>query len=172
MNQSDSSQDPNVVDLAKDPCNMGSMPRSTTVFAIVFAWLMPCTLLCADETETNALTYVRDHCIRCHGVDEQNADRRFDSLGAEFSDHQSAEHRQEILDVVNLGEIPSADEPQPSSDDTKRFIATITRQLDLARQSLASGESEDIAELKRLLLKQKDQFARCLTEKMLTYALG
>ncbi len=39
--------------------------------------------------------------------------------------------------------------------------------------TLPTGESfADIAELKRLLLKQKDQFAHCLTEKMLTYALG
>lgn len=38
---------------------------------------------------------------------------------------------------------------------------------------LPTGESfVDIAELKRLLLKQKDQFSHCLTEKMLTYALG
>jgi hypothetical protein len=38
---------------------------------------------------------------------------------------------------------------------------------------LPTGESfADIAELKRLLLKQKDQFAHCLTEKLLTYALG
>jgi hypothetical protein len=39
--------------------------------------------------------------------------------------------------------------------------------------TLPSGESfHDIAELKQLLLKQKTQFAKCLTEKMLTYALG
>ena len=39
--------------------------------------------------------------------------------------------------------------------------------------TLPSGESfDDIAELKQLLLKQKTQFASCLTEKMLTYALG
>ena len=39
--------------------------------------------------------------------------------------------------------------------------------------TLPSGESfADIAELKTLLLKQKTQFAKCLTEKMLTYALG
>ena len=39
--------------------------------------------------------------------------------------------------------------------------------------TLPTGESfDDITGLKRLLLKQKTQFARCLTEKMLTYALG
>ncbi|WP_286178438.1 DUF1592 domain-containing protein [Rhodopirellula sp. JC639] len=39
--------------------------------------------------------------------------------------------------------------------------------------TLPSGESfADIAELKQLLLKQNAKFAKCLTEKMLTYALG
>jgi len=39
--------------------------------------------------------------------------------------------------------------------------------------TLPTGESfGDIGELKQLLLKQKDQFSHCLTEKMLTYALG
>ena len=39
--------------------------------------------------------------------------------------------------------------------------------------TLPTGDSfADIAELKQLLLKQKDQFAHCLTEKLLTYALG
>lgn len=38
---------------------------------------------------------------------------------------------------------------------------------------LPSGESfDDIAELNQRLLKQKTPFAKCLTEKMLTYALG
>jgi len=48
----------------------------------------------------------------------------------------------------------------------------ITNLVDTAG-ALASGEAfTDIDELKILLLARKDQFARCLTEKMLTYALG
>jgi hypothetical protein len=39
--------------------------------------------------------------------------------------------------------------------------------------TLASGEEfKGPAELKKLLVARKDLFARCLTEKMLTYALG
>jgi hypothetical protein len=39
--------------------------------------------------------------------------------------------------------------------------------------TLPTGESfENVAELKRLLLDQKAQFADCLTEEMLTYGLG
>ena len=38
---------------------------------------------------------------------------------------------------------------------------------------LATGESfRNLDDLKHLLLERKDQFAHCLTEKMLTYALG
>jgi hypothetical protein len=38
---------------------------------------------------------------------------------------------------------------------------------------LPSGDQfENISELKTLLLERKDQFSRCLTDKMLTYALG
>lgn len=139
----------NVVDLAKDPCIMGSLARFTTVFANVFAWFMPCTLLCADETELNSLAYVQNHCIRCHGEDEQNADRRFDSLKAELSDRQTAEHWQEILDVINLGEMPPKDEPQPTIDETKNFVATVTRQLELAREALASGGQQRFRRLNR-----------------------
>lgn len=119
------------------------------VVAIVFAWLVPCTLLCADETASHAFKYVRDHCIRCHGEDEQNADRRFDSLQAELSDHQTAEQWQEILDVINLGEMPPEDEPQPSADETRRFVAAITRQLEVAREALASDGHERFRRLNR-----------------------
>ena len=39
--------------------------------------------------------------------------------------------------------------------------------------TLSSGEAfANVDKLKILLLGRKDQFARCLTEKMLTYALG
>ena len=47
-----------------------------------------------------------------------------------------------------------------------------THQVDTAGQ-LANGESfADLAELKKLLRDRQDQFAKCLTEKMLTYAIG
>ncbi len=111
--------------------------------------LTPCATFAAAEADFDTKAYLQNHCIRCHGVDEQNADRRFDTLGAELSDHQTAEHWQEILDVVNLGEMPPEDEPQPSADETKRFVATVTRQLELAREALASGGQERFRRLNR-----------------------
>ncbi|TWU58367.1 DUF1592 domain-containing protein [Rubripirellula reticaptiva] len=117
------------------------------IFLIILL-LFPSTCLSADN-DFDTKAYLRNHCIRCHGVEEQNADRRFDTLQAELSDYQIAEQWQEILDVVNLGEMPPEDEPQPSADETKRFVATVSRQLELARDALASGGHEQFRRLNR-----------------------
>lgn len=111
------------------------------------------TMLLAAEAEIpdnfGTKAYVQKHCIRCHGANEQSADRRFDILDATLSDKDTAEHWQEILDIVNLGEMPPEDEPQPSADETKCFVATLTRQLDHARESLTSHAQPHFRRLNR-----------------------
>lgn len=115
-----------------------SIRNWTFAFPIFLAWLVAAQLPMAHGAESNPLEYVRDHCIRCHGADKQKADRRFDALSAEISDHQTAEQWQEILDVINLGEMPPEDESQPPAKETKRFVATVTSQIEKAREHLAS----------------------------------
>lgn len=118
-------------------------------FTFFLAWLVPSHLPMAQGAEMDALNYIRNHCIRCHGADKQKADRRFDALSTELSDHQTAEQWQEILDAVNLGDMPPEDEPQPTSDETKRFVATVTSQIEKARENLASGGQDRFRRLNR-----------------------
>ena len=33
----------------------------------------------ASDAEIDTIAYVKNHCVRCHGAEEQNADRRFDT---------------------------------------------------------------------------------------------
>ncbi|QEG02407.1 hypothetical protein Mal15_65280 [Stieleria maiorica] len=103
----------------------------------------------ADDTQIDTLAYVKNHCVRCHGEEEQNADRRFDTLVADLSEKETAEHWQEILDVVNLGEMPPEDEPQPSDKETKQFVAAVTRQLEQARESLSGIHQQGFRRLNR-----------------------
>ena len=112
------------------------------VFAMTCASLVPASILHADEPETQSLGYVRTHCLRCHGEEEQNADRRFDFLDDEISDHESAELWQEVLDAVNRGEMPPEDEPQPSSQETTEFVSRVTRNLKSARDSLSTASQQ------------------------------
>ncbi len=118
------------------------------VCLLIAAFWQGSTLIAADaDFDTKA--YLQTHCIRCHGNEEQNADRRFDLLKSELLDQQTAEQWQEILDIVNLGEMPPEDEPQPSSAATKQFVAAITRQLNVARESLNSAAHARFRRLNR-----------------------
>ncbi len=103
----------------------------------------------ASDAEIDTIEYVKNHCVRCHGAEEQNADRRFDTLVADLTEKETAEHWQEILDVVNLGEMPPEDEPQPSAEETKQFVAAVTRQLGLARESLSDVHQQGFRRLNR-----------------------
>ena len=118
-------------------------------FAMTTAWLVSSSVLHADEPETKAVAYLQAHCIRCHGKDEQHADRRFDLLRDEITDHESAELWQEVLDAVNRGEMPPEDEPQPSSKETTEFVSGLTRNLQFARKALATAGQQRFRRLNR-----------------------
>ena len=92
---------------------------------------------------------MQTYCLRCHGEDEQNADRRFDFLDDEISDHESAELWQEVLDAVNRGEMPPEDEPQPSTEETTEFVSRLTRNLKSARDSLSTASQQRFRRLNR-----------------------
>ena len=68
----------------------------------------------ADE---RASKFLKQHCIRCHGSEEQKADRRFDTLPSQIRSLNDLERYQEIVDLLNLGEMPPEDEPQPTAEE-------------------------------------------------------
>lgn len=119
------------------------------LFVSYFAWLLPCAWLGANEHEFDTQAYLQAHCSTCHGANEQMADRRFDLLGTDFSVEPTAEQWQEILDVINLGEMPPEDEPQPTTTETKRFVSAVTGQLKAARESLDSKSRSHFRRLNR-----------------------
>ena len=57
--------------------------------------------------------FVQKYCLNCHGPDRQKADRRFDNLG-ELDSLEDLERWQEVVDLLNLEEMPPEDAPQPS----------------------------------------------------------
>lgn len=95
--------------------------------------------VCATShaAEFNPQAFVQQHCIRCHGTEKQKGDRRFDRLTADFKNEASLNQWQEILDVINGGEMPPEDEPQPDASGTKQLVDDLTHRLKVARESLA-----------------------------------
>ena len=87
-----------------------------------------CVLLVGAFSGSSLLGYERiefleEHCISCHGPKKQKGDRRFDDLSVSVSGLDELERWQEILDMLNLEDMPPEEEPQPSEDDRAGQIA-------------------------------------------------
>ncbi|MEO1992694.1 MAG: c-type cytochrome domain-containing protein, partial [Pirellulales bacterium] len=81
--------------------------------------------------------FFSEHCIRCHGADEQNGEMRFDTLSLKITDSDTALHWQEVLDVLNLGEMPPEDEPVPTDEQLQKVLAHLTEALTESKKRLS-----------------------------------
>ncbi|WP_233903138.1 DUF1587 domain-containing protein, partial [Stieleria maiorica] len=62
--------------------------------------------------------------------EKQKGDRRFDHLSVDVFDEDAAFEWQEILDMVNLGEMPPEEVEQPTDEERTRLVSWITPKLD------------------------------------------
>ena len=79
-----------------------------------------------------ARAVIREFCDRCHGVDKQQGDLRLDQLGTDFSQSAIAETWHDVLNRLNLGEMPPEGEPQPSATQTQVLTDWLTAELKAA----------------------------------------
>ena len=69
--------------------------------------------------------------------EKQKADRRFDILSLKIGDFREQELWQEIVDQLNLGEMPPDDEKQPTEAERLAVIETITNGIVHAREKFS-----------------------------------
>ena len=94
--------------------------------------------------------FLGTYCNACHGEDKQNGDRRFDQLSLPVSKVDTLIDLKDILDQINLGDMPPREAPQPSEEESKMFIEQATQALTEGRESLAStGGSTVLRRLNR-----------------------
>ena len=77
------------------------------------------------------------NCVRCHDAKESSGGVRLDDLPLEIEDIGSAERWQRVLSVLNSGEMPPEEEPQPPADAKEKFLERLAKQLVIARKALA-----------------------------------
>jgi hypothetical protein len=68
-------------------------------------------LLLADNPATQLFT---QHCVACHGPDQQSGELRFDLPLADLLPHTQS--LQKLVGVLERAEMPPADEPQPTAE--------------------------------------------------------
>lgn len=102
------------------------------------------------DQHTNIRGFLGTYCNDCHGVDIQNGDRRFDELALPVSQVNTLVVLKDILDQIQLGEMPPKDAEQPSAASLKAFVEQATQALREGRKSLAStGGSTVLRRLNR-----------------------
>lgn len=86
--------------------------------------------------------FIGNNCTKCHGPDKQKADFRLDTLSLEISNSGVAIHWQEVLDALNLGEMPPEDEPKPSQAELEPVLDHLTSSLLEAKQRFSETGGE------------------------------
>ncbi|NNE00339.1 MAG: DUF1592 domain-containing protein [Pirellulaceae bacterium] len=80
--------------------------------------------------DTLVKPFLATYCARCHNAEAQKGDRRLDQLDGTIADDNDLVDYQDILDQLNLSEMPPPDEKQPTDVDRKRVIRWLTRRID------------------------------------------
>lgn len=93
--------------------------------------------------EDRVASFLQTHCHRCHGSEVQKSDRRFDTLPDEINSIDGLQSYQDIVDQLNLGSMPPAEEPQPSDDERTSVVAQLSQRIATAQVELKaiSGHS-------------------------------
>lgn len=93
--------------------------------------------------------FMEKNCIGCHGPEKVKGQVRLDRLIPEVADEHVAEAWQEVLDVLNAGEMPPEDEPQPNREALTDVIESLTNGLFEARKRLIDTRKVTIRRLNR-----------------------
>jgi len=93
--------------------------------------------------------FLNEYCIGCHGEEKQKGDRRFDFLDLDFTNEDTAYAWQEILDMINLGDMPPEDEVRPTDTELSGMVSLITPQLDQYYSRQSQREKTGLRRLNR-----------------------
>lgn len=121
--------------LLRRPMGM-RITQSTSLILFCIANLFADVAQSQDTTFPEAIQpFLKTYCYACHGTELSEGELRLDTLKADFVKRPDADHWVEVLDRINLGEMPPQDEPQPSAAELTAVTDWISSQIQTARRS-------------------------------------
>jgi hypothetical protein len=111
-----------------------------------FSFLLICGIYAVLVADASSADFEKDvkpvlqrRCVSCHGPDDVNGDVRLDILSTDLvGDSAAAETWHDVLNVLNLGEMPPKDEPQLSKSERDILAGWVTEQIRHAVQARRS----------------------------------
>jgi hypothetical protein len=92
--------------------------------------------------------FLQTYCNECHGAEKQKGDRRFDELALPAGKLEDVIDLQDIIDQLNLGDMPPKKSKQPTDAERRAFVATLTSAVADARTKFHSTGGQTV--LRRL----------------------
>ncbi len=125
------------------------MLRYSLIFAAALLAHSTCPLQAAEDT-AQAQKFLGSYCNDCHGAAKQKGERRFDGLTLPATKADTLIDLKDILDQINLGEMPPKNARQPTPEELRAFIAQATQAMSEGREKLHStGGSTVLRRLNR-----------------------
>lgn len=82
--------------------------------------------------------FTAKYCFRCHDDKKQKGRVRVDDNDFSISTHSSINRWRDVLDVLNVGDMPPEDVVQPSKEELANVIGELTDRLVSAKKKLSS----------------------------------
>ena len=99
--------------------------------------------------EEEVRPFLRKYCSSCHGAKQQKAGLRVDNLDPDLVSGSDADHWQEVLDLINVGEMPPGDAiRKPTADERRAAVDLLTEAMREATESQRSTGGRNV--LRRL----------------------
>jgi hypothetical protein len=109
---------------------LASCQRFFLLVAVAFAGQASAGLAAADQPFASQIKpFLDTYCISCHGEQKQKGDRRFDQLSEEITDDASLVDFQDIVDQLNLAEMPPKGAKKPSDTERQAAVAWLTSRI-------------------------------------------
>lgn len=84
--------------------------------------------------------FLAQHCIRCHGPDEQSGEFRVDTLSHDVGSGPSVNHWLEVIEKLNSGEMPPEDEPtRPTAEQSGEVVEWLAARIEEGRAARLAG---------------------------------
>ncbi len=104
--------------------------------------LLACHSARSAETDAKAAlnerhkSLLQKYCLKCHNAEKPEGKFRVDTLPLEITDNESAERWQKVLNALNSGSMPPADETQPANGVKTDFLDDLTNVMTDVRRNL------------------------------------
>ena len=105
--------------------------------------------------DKHILPLIEQHCVKCHGPEKQKGKFRIDTLGKQLAEGESAGFWHEVLDQLNEGEMPPAEESQLSPKELNTFTIWLESSL---KQAAAKRTSTGGRQMMRRMSRYEYQY--------------